>query len=105
MFQASSFRQVGQTGLSIEIVACMVGKDNRDLFGAAIMQGETSAEEGMMNVNYIHGLQEFLRGGLVSQREIKARISQRQARVANDAFFIVPVIEIAEGKDVDLVSR
>ena len=57
----------------------------------------------MVNVYHIHGLQKLSCSGLVSCRKIKAGISQRQARAADDALFVILMIKIAEGKYIDLV--
>src|SRR6185503_1020345 len=59
----------------------------------------------MMNVYHIHALQEFLRNRSVSQGDVKACVGQRQARAADDARVFVRVIDIAKGKDVDIVPQ
>jgi hypothetical protein len=78
----------------------MVGEDDGDLPGAAIAQGETPAKEGVVHVYHIHGLEQLPGGGLISQREIKARICQRHARASDDAGFVIPIIHIAECEDI-----
>ena len=92
-----------QTSLSIQVVAGVVCEDDRYLGRIAIGDGKPSAEEWMVDVYDIHGLEKFFGGGLVSQREVKARIRQWQARVTNDARLVVLMIHVAKGKYVDFV--
>ena len=56
-----------------------------------------------MDVYNIHGLEQFPRGGPVSQREVKACLSQGQARAADDVAFIILIIEITEREDIHFV--
>lgn len=57
----------------------------------------------MVDVDHIHGLQESSCVSVISQGKIEACICKRQARAANDAIFVIPMIEIAEGKYIHFV--
>jgi hypothetical protein len=59
----------------------------------------------MVDMNHIHGLEEFLMFGLVAQGEIKARIRESQARAANDARFVILIFKIAKSEHIHLVAR
>ena len=82
----------------------MVGENNGNLRASAIAKRETSTEEWVMNVDDIHGLEEFLVFGLVAHGKIKTRIRERQARASYDAGFVILMIEIAKGEDIYFVS-
>lgn len=56
-----------------------------------------------MNVDHIHALQQFFRVTRIPHGKIKPGICQRQAGAADDVFFLVLVIDIAEGKDEDIM--
>jgi hypothetical protein len=52
----------------------VIGEYNRDILAGAVDQRQASAEERMVDVHHVHALQEFLRDGSVSQRNVKARV-------------------------------
>ena len=56
-------------------------------------------------MNHVHGLEKFLGRGLVSQREEKACVSKRQARVKDDARLFILVLLVAKSEYIDLMSR
>ena len=91
--------------MSNGVVAGVIGEDDRDLCRLAITQGKSPTQEGVVDMNHIHGLEKFLGGGLVSQREEKACVSKRQTRVKDDARFFILMILVAKGEYIDFMSR
>lgn len=53
--------------LSNDVITGVVGENNRNLSRVAVAQGESSAEERVMDVDYVHGLEQFFCGGFISQ--------------------------------------
>ena len=53
----------------------------------------------MVDMDDVHGLQEFFCLAGIAHGEIKARVCQRQTRAADDVWFVILVIEIAKGED------
>jgi len=58
----------------------------------------------MVHMNYIHILEQLFCFPGVSQGQEKARVGQRQARAADDARFVVHVVWLAEGENVNVMS-
>lgn len=56
-----------------------------------------------MNMYNIHALQEFFRVARIPHGKIEPGICQRQAGTADNVFFLVLIINIAEGKDENIM--
>ncbi len=102
---ADLFRQDRKIGLSVQVVAGVVGEYGGDAQRFAITQGQPAAQKRMMHVHDIHCLQQFLGSAVVTEGQIIAGVHQRQAGRADDARFVVMIILIAEGEDEDLMPR
>jgi len=57
-----------------------------------------------MHMDDVHGLEQAFGGAVVAERQVEARVLDRQPRRADDARLVVAVFEIAEGEDEDVVS-
>jgi hypothetical protein len=91
-------------GLCVQIIACVIREDDGNLNAAAVVECKSPAQEWMVDVNHIHGLEEFLVFGLVAQGEIKAGIRESQARASKDARFVILVLDITKGEYINLMA-
>ena len=57
----------------------------------------------MVYVDHIHRLQQLLMFGFMAQGEVKARIRERQCRAADDAGFVILILRVPKGEDINLV--
>jgi len=68
------------------------------------MQGQASAQEWVMYVSHIHGLEGLSGGTRITQGQVIARVGQRQPGRTQDARLVVLKIQVAEGEDVHVVT-
>ena len=81
----------------------MIRKYDRDSLGPAIIQRQTSAQEGVVDMHYVHGLEQLLVFALVTQGQVKAGIRQRDTRAAKDTRFVILLIFVAKGEHIHLM--
>jgi sulfur carrier protein ThiS len=99
------FRDKWHTRLGIQVVTCMIGKNNRDVHGSAISQGEPAAQKRVVHMDNIHCLKKFFVAGLIAQGEVKAGVRESQTGVADDAQFVVLIVEITKCEHIHFVPR
>jgi hypothetical protein len=93
---ADLLRHPGKPNLCVKVVAGMVREHDRNLDATTIVERKPPTQKGVMDVNYIHGLEESFVSGLVAQGEIIACIRQSQARTANDFWFVILIFQVAK---------
>ena len=94
-------RHQRQARLRVQVVAGMIGKNDRD--AAAVVQRQPSAQEGVVDVDHVHGLEQLPVLLLVAQGQVEAGIRQGNPGAANDAGLVVAMIQVTKGEHIHFV--